>query len=74
MRNNGRPGTLGSVECSRFGSASVFYVNEAILPGETKSIYNAVAPIGTVTCTAIGTNENGSSEANTSNNTLSRFF
>lgn len=74
VKNNGRPGTLGTVECWRFGSASVYSVNEPILPGETKSIFNAVAPSGTVTCTAIGTNEDGSAEANTSNNTFSRFF
>ncbi|WP_223758732.1 hypothetical protein [Myxococcus sp. RHSTA-1-4] len=74
VRNNGRPGKLVSVTCSRFGSSSVFTVNEPILPGETKSILNAVAPSGSVTCTASGTNEDGSPEANTANNSRSQTF
>lgn len=68
VRNGGRTGTVGRVSCSRFGSSSTLTVNEEIRPGETKSYFNAVAPAGSVACTVSGTNEDGSPEANTSNN------
>ncbi len=68
VRDGGRTGKVGRVSCSRLGSTSVLSVDEVIEPGESRSYFNAVAPIGTVTCTATGTNEDGSAEANTSNN------
>lgn len=73
-RNRGRQGKATRVECSKFGSASVLTVGENIALGESRSHYNAVAPSGTVTCTAFGTDADGTPEANTSNNSATRTF
>lgn len=74
VRNAGRQGKVTRVECSKLGSASALSIDEYIAPGESRSYYNAVAPSGTVTCTAFGTNADGSPEANTSNNSATRTF
>lgn len=74
VRNNGRPGIVTRITCSRFGSASELTVSEPLAPGDSKSFFSAVAPAGTVTCSATGTNEDGTPEANTSNNQATRFF
>ncbi len=66
--NNGRPGVVTRIDCSRFGSSSTMTVSHALATGESKSFFSAVAPIGTVTCSVTGTNEDGTPEANTSNN------
>lgn len=68
VRNGGRTGKVGVVSCSRFGSSSTLTINEVIQPGETKRYFSAVAPAGRVTCSVIGTNEDGTPEANISNN------
>jgi len=72
VRNAGRPGRRSTVTCSRPGATSVYTVNEPLLPSETKDISNAVSPVGTVTCSASGANEDGSPEANTSNSSRTR--
>jgi hypothetical protein len=74
VRNGGRPGIVTRIECSRFGSASTMDVTRPLATGDSASFFSAVAPIGTVTCRAIGTNEDGTPEANTSNNTASNRF
>lgn len=76
VRNAGRPGTLQSVTCWRSGAAVVKTVNERILPGESKTIDLSlvVSPGQTATCEAQGVNEDGSAEANTSNNQRTQVF
>lgn len=74
VRNGGRTGLVTRLECSRFGSVSIMTISDEIAPGETRIYRNAVAPIGRVTCAVMGMNMDGSPEANTANNSLSRTF
>jgi hypothetical protein len=77
VRNSGRPGRATRLECFRLGGGAALTPNQNINPLET-AVFNVVsisgAPGGTVTCTVIGANENGSAETNTANNTRSQAF
>ncbi len=72
--NNGRPGVLGVVGCTGYIASAVITLDEPILPGETRNILSSVPPVGRVICEVVGSNEDGSAEANRSNNHFTRLF
>ncbi|MFL5386966.1 MAG: hypothetical protein ACJ8GN_31110 [Longimicrobiaceae bacterium] len=73
VRNGGLHGIVTRIECSRFGGA-IASVSHDLVPsaqGREFEIGLTAATGQTVTCTVFGTNEDGTPERSTGNNTLS---
>jgi hypothetical protein len=75
VHNGGRPGTAVQLVCSRPGTVAGVDVNATIDPLATQVVHVmalSAASAEIVTCSVVGTNEGGSAEANTANNTRSQ--